>query len=133
MIDRELGLHFVTLSSPWQLQLPTSWGDVVSRGKELYKAVLGSLFLVAPISISDGAKKIYYEGPLSIPPLIQFSLHMIREFEIIRDHGPRISYCWSLEKGSQSRGLLAPPQEIWCGCPSAYKLCWDLIAAFSRL
>ena len=82
----------------------------ISRGNELYKAALGSLFLVAPISISDGAKKIYYEGHLSIPPLIQFSLQTIREFEIIRGDGLRISDCWSLEEGCHSRGLLAPPQ-----------------------
>lgn len=110
MIDQELGLHFVTLSFTSQLQLPTFWADVVSRGNELYKAVLGSLFLVAQISISDGAKKIYYEGHLSLPPLIQFSLQTIREFEIIKDHGLRISSCWSLEEGCHSRGLLAPPQ-----------------------
>lgn len=70
----------------------TFWQDVC-RGNELYKAVLGTLFLFAPISISDGAKKTITRGLflfLPLPSLVLTKLGNLKSWETMAWESPTV-------------------------------------------
>lgn len=85
----------------------TFWEHVVPRRNELYKGVLGPLFMIAMVFYLRWGWENCCKGPLSFPPLTKFSLQWVREFEIIRDLG--LASPPAGRWGCHSHGLLSSP------------------------